>query len=250
MAYLWLTVFASISLYILLNDKRRYEQFKKAKTTKSRQVFYRSWLMQSFLIIGLPGLLALYTQHALGYLQHPVWAHPLFITMHRSFSEQFGSPGSIASLCIGVAFSVAAVSLLTAKRFKQNPNAKQVTAGDFAALLPRNKRETQYAAALSLSAGLNEELLFRVALPVTLLAVVHNPILAVVLSVFWFGVLHSYQGIVGVISTTIAGVLLMTLFLASGNILVTMLFHAFVDINSLVLQPSIARWAQGSKPAN
>ena len=54
-----------------------------------------------------------------------------------------------------------------------------------------------------------------------------------------FGGLHAYQGVAGVIGSTIIGALFMALYLATGNILVVIVVHALFDLRSLVLIPMV-----------
>ena len=111
------------------------------------------------------------------------------------------------------------------------------TIGDIGALLPRNRAELWFGAALSINAGVVEELLFRLALPALVFGVTGNAVLAVVGSVLLFAALHSYQGIAGSGGSLLIGSLLMLLFLATGSILWPILAHALFDLRSLVLIP-------------
>ena len=109
--------------------------------------------------------------------------------------------------------------------------------GDFSALLPRNRAELAHAAALSINAGLTEELFFRLTLPLLFVLVIGNVWVAFALAAIVFGLAHLYQGLVGVVATTAVGVLLTAFYLASGSIWIAVLVHAAIDLVGLVLRP-------------
>jgi membrane protease YdiL (CAAX protease family) len=110
-------------------------------------------------------------------------------------------------------------------------------------LLPETSQERRWFAAISITAGVCEEILFRgfligflMRLPVGL----HLPIsVALVLSAVAFGLNHIYQGKTGLISTALGGLAFGGLFLLTGNLLLPMLFHAAADLQGLfILRPS------------
>ncbi len=105
------------------------------------------------------------------------------------------------------------------------------------ALLPRTRAEKRAFVALSLAAGLGEELAYR-GYAVTLLSGLVAPAVAVAVAAAAFGVMHAYQGAIGVVRTTLLGVLLGWGFLASGSLWAPMLAHATLDILAgVVLAP-------------
>jgi uncharacterized protein len=111
------------------------------------------------------------------------------------------------------------------------------TIGDVQALLPRNRAELPYGAALSINAGIVEELLFRLAMPALIFAFTNNVVISVVGSVVVFGALHAYQGIAGVVGATVIGAVLMAVYLGTESIVVAIVVHALFDLRSLVLIP-------------
>jgi membrane protease YdiL (CAAX protease family) len=98
-------------------------------------------------------------------------------------------------------------------------------------LVPRDAREARAFAALSVTAGLCEELLYRGFLLAMLTPLVGG-IAAVVLSSLAFGVGHAYQGARGVAKTTLVGLALAGLVLLTGSLWVPMLVHAVLDLNA------------------
>ena len=113
-----------------------------------------------------------------------------------------------------------------------------ILVGDIAALLPRNRPELGWGAALSINAGLVEEALFRLALPALLVIVTGEPVSAFVLAALVFGALHAYQGWIGVVATGVGGLLFTALYVVSGSIGLAMLVHALLDLRTLVVIPA------------
>jgi membrane protease YdiL (CAAX protease family) len=115
-------------------------------------------------------------------------------------------------------------------------------------LLPRTPGERLGFAGLSVIAGLGEEIVFRgYALPV--LAGVTGVVTAGVLTSVAFGILHAYQGLLGMIRTAVLGGLLAWGFVAAGSIWPVAAAHAVLDLlGGLVLaerlmtrDPAVAR---------
>jgi membrane protease YdiL (CAAX protease family) len=110
-------------------------------------------------------------------------------------------------------------------------------------LLPETFQERRWFAAVSITAGICEEVLCRGFLIGFLMRMpggLHLPIgVALVLSAVFFGLNHIYQGKVGLISTTLGGLAFGGLFLLTGSLLLPMLFHAAADLQGLyILRPS------------
>jgi len=98
-------------------------------------------------------------------------------------------------------------------------------------LLPTSDHESMLFRALSVTAGVCEELLFRGYL---LWVLSHfMPFWgAAALQTLMFGVGHAYQGAKGIISTTIAGAFLTAVVIVSGSLYAAMLAHALMDLNA------------------
>jgi membrane protease YdiL (CAAX protease family) len=97
------------------------------------------------------------------------------------------------------------------------------------ALLPRTPEERGVFTVLSVAAGVGEEVAYRgYAIPVLL--PVLGPVGALLLTSAVFGVLHVYQGALGVVRTAVMGAALAAGFLLSGSLLPAMIAHVSVDI--------------------
>ena len=99
------------------------------------------------------------------------------------------------------------------------------------ALLPHSAKERHLFNAVSVTAGICEEFLYRGFLIAYFGAFV-DMWLAVVLSSIAFGVGHMYQGKVGIAKTGAIGLVLAGLYVLTGSLWTPMILHAFVDVNS------------------
>jgi hypothetical protein len=119
----------------------------------------------------------------------------------------------------------------------------------FAALVARDGERWQ-AAGVALGAGLSEEMLFRglfIAVAVDRLGLSPVPALLVVSA--GFGAVHLYQGWLGVLGTTIAGLALGAFYFETQSLLMPIVLHVLVDLRGLVLVP-VAGHASGARHAD
>ncbi len=109
-------------------------------------------------------------------------------------------------------------------------------------LLPRTGSEKAAFAGLSLAAGVGEELAYRGYLIPTLAGLLGSGWGAALLSTLVFGILHAYQGPLGVVRTTALGFLLAGAFLVTGSLWPAILAHAILDLLAgLVLGETLSR---------
>jgi len=97
------------------------------------------------------------------------------------------------------------------------------------ALLPRTRRERVAFVGLSLAAGVGEELAYR-GYAITLLMGALGGLGAAALTSIVFGVMHAYQGALGVVRTAALGGLLAWGFLAAGSLWPAIVAHAAIDV--------------------
>ena len=235
----WILGLAALLLVALLairairKDRTEYQHFKTLTDSADRQRMYRKWLRASFLGFGGASVVIL----LLGWQFVPKllatvgdWA---IISAYRTWFATTGGVGIgvVVGLIVGFLL-LTAVAALAARRDKDVPSI-----GDIQAMLPRNRQELVLTGLMSINAGVVEELLMRLALPALLFGATGNAALAIVLSILLFGALHVYQGVWGVLGTTVIGAVMMALYLVTGSILVPMDVHACIDLRSLVVIP-------------
>jgi membrane protease YdiL (CAAX protease family) len=237
-------------VWFVRNDLAEYRAFKRLTETADRQRQYRAWLGKTFLLFTCAVAVAL---AILGRLRSLAALPAEFRPLSQSLQLPAGGGGSFGvGLLIGVVGALGGgvvLGLLLSRRRKGN--LKPVYAGDIAALLPRNGAETVWTMLLSLNAGVGEELYFRLLLPLLLVSLGSGALTAFVIAGLIFGAVHFYQGIAGIVATTILGAMLAVLYLWTGNVWIAAGAHALLDLAGLVIRPTLRRMmaARGEIPA-
>lgn len=95
------------------------------------------------------------------------------------------------------------------------------------------------AAVLAVSAGVGEELFFRLVLPLLVALVSGSALLGLTVSLVAFAALHRHQGVVGTVAVAFVGGWLTYLYLLTGALWVVMVLHTLIDLHALVLRPWI-----------
>ena len=136
----------------------------------------------------------------------------------------WGSIALVSTVAISYARTVAKIARSKAKRIKMgNPHVEK--------LAPHTRSELTWWVAVSLSAGVCEEFVFR-----GYLIWAFQPLLglwgAALFSLVAFALAHAYQGAKGILATGAAGSLLTVVVLVSGSLFPAMIVHALVDIGS------------------
>jgi len=235
-----LLLLAAMAANSIYKNRHEYARFKRLRSTKRRQQVMRRWLIQSFALYGGASLVSL----LLAWQFVPVLLADINewppVTNLRSAFES-AAPASIwITVAIVTLVVGGSVAVLFLARPAEGEDAPEIAAlGDVRALLPRNRQELRYGAALSLNAGIVEELLFRLGMPALIFGITGNSLAAVAGSLLVFGMLHTYQGIPGVLGSMLIGAVLFAIYVASGSILAAIVAHAFFDLRSLVLIPWI-----------
>lgn len=105
------------------------------------------------------------------------------------------------------------------------------------ALLPNTRRERRLFAALAVTAGICEEVLFRGFLLFYLQEIFpgFGIVGAVAVSSVVFGLCHLYQGVRGILGTGTFGTGMAILYVASGSLIVPIVLHALLDLRVLLL---------------
>ncbi len=212
-------------------DRREYARFRRYRSTARRQAMMRRWLLESLVLFGGTAVLVLLlTYPVVAPLLRDAQALPAVSWLRDALAGGLG-----IGLAVGGLLGVALLTVIGARSARRDGGIIMV--GDIAALLPRNRPELGWGAALSVNAGIVEEGLFRLALPALLVIVTGEPLSAFLLAALVFGALHAYQGWIGVLATTVVGLLFTLLYVVSGSILLAMLVHALFDLRTLVVIP-------------
>lgn len=235
---------AALAFYLLVGEPllgraahRRMLAALGAGKPGARLRFYLNWTWQGWLLLlvtlAITLGLARWTPARMG-LRLPDWPHLPALLGH----------GALGGFITGVALAVVGGALLGALVHRRSPHGVRRPAWDarrnsaLAPMLPRTPSERWGWAALSVTAGVTEEVVWRgfgLTLLFALLPGVH-PAVPIVLSAAAFGWAHWYQGLTGVVATGLLGGILALLFWVSGSLLLPIVLHALLD-----LPPSLAR---------
>jgi uncharacterized protein len=225
-------VLAFLLYRAVTRERRSWRRFTRLTATRARQRVYRRWLLESVAIMGgMSAVLLLATWPLLGrtLADAQAWA-PVAAVRHGLD----GGPGIGLAAGAGVAFVVALALPVLLLRGKVD----EIPAiGNVQALLPRNRDELPYGIGLGVSAGLFEELLFRLAMPALVFGIVGSGPVAFLAASVVFGLLHLYQRWTGVLFATLLGLVLSAIYVLTGQIWVPIVVHALIDLRSLVLIP-------------
>jgi len=236
-----ISLFTLVALLTLMIRHSRgtsldYANLKVARTTSERCAFYSRRLLKSAKLFGVGGLVLLICSGGLtAFLRFPDTFEPAARWAREQDWIGVVGFGDLPHLVFPVMVGMSLTALVAVLR----PKAKVVTIGDIGAILPRNGREIGWGALISLNAGISEELCFRVAVPFSLTMVLGNALFAFVMSTVLFGLLHRYQGIIGIVFTTLIGGVLAIQYLATGNLLLVMVMHAGFNLMAMVVRPAM-----------
>ena len=226
--------------WFLRNDLAEYAAFKKLTETADRQKRFRVWILRSFFLFFCGTLVCL---AVLGRLQAPF----VFPSEFQSLATRLHSwvPGAqthstrdVVPFVIGAAGGVSIGVLLAVLLARRSKSAR---VGDIEALMPRNRAETAWMALISLNAGLSEELFFRLLLPLLLTLIFRSALASFLIAAGIFGLVHLYQRLAGILGTTVLGLALTAVYLATGALWIAMIVHALLDLMGVVVRPNLER---------
>ncbi len=101
-------------------------------------------------------------------------------------------------------------------------------------LMPHSRKELPVAYGTAALAGFGEEIAYRGFL-IWYLNALSGPVAATLASSLIFGVAHGYQGKLGIVFATIAGLILAGVYLLSGSLLLVVWMHATYNIASFTV---------------
>jgi membrane protease YdiL (CAAX protease family) len=220
--------FLAFVLIIALPIWDRFET-RRLKTSRDPRVKIQSYQMT----IAWLWTCAVIAIAALGW--KPLW------TVQVNASEVRWLPAGIngsLGLALGVGFLAATLIpvLLVQMSAKLRAGFERQLAG-LSFFLPATGEERLWFGLVSVSAGVCEEILFRGFLIRYFQAGPYHLALALalVLSCLFFGTAHLYQGIVGVLQTTLMGLIFAALFLLTGSLVLPVLAHVATDLRLLLI---------------
>jgi uncharacterized protein len=236
---LLILVLAILLFRAITRERRGWARFKRLTSSRARQRVYRRWLVESVVVIGgmsLVLLVATWTLLGPALRDAQAWAPVAWV--------RAGLDGGVG-ITVGTALAAAVLAgmvlpiVLLRGRIAAEMEDGIPAVGDVQALLPRNRRELPYGVGLALSAGVFEELLFRLALPALIFGIWPNGPAAFLAASVVFGLLHVYQRWTGVLFATLLGLVLSAVYVVTGSIAAPIALHALIDLRSLALIPLV-----------
>ena len=158
------------------------------------------------------------------------------------FAERLGlehiPSGMLPGMLVAFGAGLFAPVLMARKRPEQI--ARQLD--PIRAMLPTDRTQGWLFVLVCLTAGICEEWIYRGFLLNWLMVgwPDANAWLLLVIAVLLFGVAHIYQGFAGVVMTSFLGLIFTLLHLAIGNLALSMLLHALIDLRILLLLKATA----------
>ena len=144
---------------------------------------------------------------------------------------------AVVPVILGLMAGIALPVLLGRLRKGSTPLMRQLQ--EIAFVLPRTAVERWWFAALAVSVGVCEEVIFRGFLVRYVQQLPLHPGLAgsVVIAALIFGLDHGYQGVKGMIGTTVLALVMTAVFFGTGHLWPAMVMHTLIDLRILLLRP-------------
>jgi uncharacterized protein len=203
------------------------QHLKGSTESRVKIAYYRAML-----IIGwMATVIALVTVGWRAILTFDVGATNPWWLLQRGGARTF-----VAGVLIGLLLMIA-LSALQARRSSAIREKMEKAFLRLSFILPLTGEERIWWIFVSLTAGICEEILYRgFLIHYFRAAPFHGGVLvAVIASSVIFGAAHLYQGVAGVISTAILGLLFSAIFLTTGTLAVPMILHALIDLRVLLI---------------
>jgi membrane protease YdiL (CAAX protease family) len=160
------------------------------------------------------------------------------LTIHRDASEASWLPGSgfiVGFIGAALVPLFLPIFLMMRSETTRARIAKSLENLNF--ILPKTAEERRWFVLVAITAGMCEEILYRGflihyfrELPVSI-----GLIGTLILSSCVFGFAHLYQGVVGIVQTTILGAIFGLIFIVTGSLLLPMVLHALIDLRILLI---------------
>ena len=202
----------------------------------SRSACFAVWCAKAVVLFGLIGAGALL----------PIGRGGALVSLPREFGEAraftVGLIGDGRGFPIGLMLGAMAGGGIVGELIGWlRRRRKPFMLGDIGVMMPRSAGELWWGGALSVIAGVVEEIFFRLTVPLLTALLTGSAAIGFAASLVLFALAHRYQGWLGVGATAAVGGLMTALYLSSGELWLAMLIHGFIDLNGLVIRPMLRR---------
>ena len=227
MVILALFLVATVVYYIVTD----IELMKKGVNSVSKREIYSSILFTQWALVGI--LIVFWALIDIPYEQL------VFIDAGKNTISWIQNSNLMWGFIGGAALSVIVLPLVM-KSDKPNPSLEKI---DF--MLPKTKIERVTFFFIAVTAGVCEEIIFRGAATYFFMNVSFElPMWAVgVCGALLFGLAHWYQGLSGIVTTSILGYALFLIYVQTGSLLIPIILHFLIDVK-FVFMPE---WRKGQQ---
>ena len=235
----WLAALLLIGLaaafgWFLKGDLADYRRFRHLQDSASRRRRFWVWTAKLWLGFALPSVIGLAVLGRLGAL---VALPAEFAVLPSWLPRDHDVGGLMAGGLIGATIGGVVIGGVVGWRRRRGKHGGDLRLGEFRSLLPREPGELLPVAAMAISAGIAEEVAFRLFLPLLLAILTGNVALAFAVAAAVFGAMHLYQGWKGVVATGVVGLFMAAVYLGSGTLWLPVVLHAAIDLVGLVVRP-------------
>ncbi len=232
----WIVLVTGIAFlaHQVWDDFKTFPAFVEETDSDNRRKYFRKMLLESFFKYGVAAIIGL---AALGGL-NGLLAFPSSLNEARLSALSFigDTNGDLVRVgwILAAAFTIPLAATTVIPFIQKIENLPK---GGAVALMARNRKEARWGFLLSVNAGIVEEIAFRLLMPLALYYITGNVVIAYLVSALMFGVGHAYQGIGGIIATTIIGLILTAIYVLTAQLWLVVLIHILVDIRGLIVLP-------------
>ena len=221
--------------YFFKGDFGRLSELAALQPPGWRRRRYRLWIAKSWLLFAGPALIALVLLGRFGAV----------VAVPAAFAAPalaVGYPAPVGDIAVELAIGLAIGSMIGGgwSIWRGRRGRMPAMLGDFSTLLPHDRSEALLAALTAITAGITEELYFRLAVPLLIADLTGSAWLGIGVATVMFALAHRYQRWIGVVATGLIGLLFAFFYLQSGALWLAMLAHATIDLNGLVIRPALA----------
>lgn len=221
----------------VLGYKKIAELKKKVISERERIKFYKECVIEGWLItiILLTSLICVKIPLEdivlkaidIGYMDYPAWIKIITFAVCGIFLALFLY--QMAGYLFSKNYREQMKEKLTGK--KDNEKSYDVMLD---IMLPKRRREKRWFAVVSISAGIEEEIVYRGFLCYLLFDLFPGVsfYVIVVIAGLFFGIAHCYQGFSGIVKTGLMGIMFTSLYFVSGSLLPGILLHFISDFSS------------------
>ncbi|MBR0553254.1 CPBP family intramembrane glutamic endopeptidase [Stakelama marina] len=201
-----------------------------------RAAMYRFWVWKAVLLFAAPTLISLALLGRLGALGY--MPQSFAVASARLSVVPGGWRGDAVMLwtMAGGLIGGALIGVLVARWRRRRGRAPWML-GDVGMVLPRHRGELRWTFLLSITAGITEELYFRLLLPLLSAILLGDALPGFALSLVLFALAHGYQRWTGMLGAMVLGAIFTAIYWLTASLGMTMALHALVDLNALVLRP-------------